>query len=290
MHSYDSTAPASHRSHLSTAASAPASVPSTAVALAPFTGIGRLGGILLPALALLLTLLAPAPSAAKGRAEIQRITVVPDEVDVRVWTNKGEGSRYCVGEKIEISFRTNRDAWVAIIDFDTRGRAHRIFPNRFDREHFVRGGKTYRLPVDGYSFEVDGPPGREVVTAIASTDRRELLIESSRYLPSSSRGKGYSGKGYSGRGYSGKGYSGKVYTDRDDRYDDDRYEDDRYDDRRDDDRSYRRGASETFEHRNYERIVVTADSDVAFDSVSHRVRDGRRCHGYDRPRHRPWWF
>lgn len=246
----------------------------------------RTAPALIPGLALLLTLgmilALPTPSAAGDRAEIQKIRVVRD-VDVEVWTDKREGARYCVGEEIEIYFRTNRDAWVAIVDFDTRGRAHRIFPNRFDQEHFVRGGKTYRLPVDGYSFEVEGPPGREVVTAIASTDRRELrravdhLIDSSRYLPTS--GPGYWGKGHPGKGRSGKGHSVEIYADSGD-WDEDGRD---YDDRDHDDRDY-------YEHRDYEKIVVTGEGEVAFDSTSHRVRDGRSCRRYEGPRHRPWWY
>jgi hypothetical protein len=238
----------------------------TASALALPSPATRSGSVLIAGLLLTLgvILALPTPSLAGGRGEVEKIRVVRD-VDVEIWTNKGPGARYCVGEEIEIYFRTNRDAWVAVIDFDTRGSAHRIFPNRFDREHFVRGGKTYRLPVDGYSLEVEGPPGREVVTAIASTDRRELrravdhLIDSSRYLPTS--------------GPWGKGRSGKAYADSGD-WDDDRY---------DDDRDY-------YEHRDYEKIVVTGEDEVAFDSISHRVRDGRSCRRHERPRHRPWWY
>lgn len=200
----------------------------------------------------------------------EKIRIVRD-VDVEIWTNKGHGARYCVGEEIDIFFRTNADAWVVILDTDTRGRTHRIFPNRYDREHFVRAGRTYRLPVDGYRFEVDGPPGHETLTAVASTNRRDLrravddLLDGSRY-PARHRYGDRSGVYYDG-----------DYEDRD--YDDRDYDDRRYDDRDYDDRRYGKGGYA-------EKLVVVPD-EVAIDHISHRVRDGRRCHA--RPYPRRWW-
>ena len=136
--------------------------------------------------ALLLSAGSVLASPDKIRSQPEGIVVVPDgppaSLYVEVWTDRGDGGRYCVGEPIRIYFRTNVDAWVAIVNTDTLGRTHRLFPNRWDREHFVRGGRVYELPQRGYRFEVEGPPGRETLHAVAALDRRDLRRAAERLL------------------------------------------------------------------------------------------------------------
>lgn len=122
-------------------------------------------------------LLLAATAAAADRYPIhEKIVQVPDRaVEVEIWTDRGEGARYSVGEPIEIYFRTNVDAWVAIYDIDTRGRILRLFPSPHHPDNFVYGGEVYRLPSRyGHHFEVEGPPGWETLRAVASTDRLAL--------------------------------------------------------------------------------------------------------------------
>lgn len=245
---------------------------------------GTLKTVCLSGLALTLTLgflAGPAHADRSKRIAIEPVEVYPEpeyhgdrkriviephrDIDIQVWTNKGHNGKYCVGEAIEIYFRTNRDAYVAIYNTDTRGRTHRIFPNHYDHDNFVRGGKTYRLPARGYDFYVEGPRGRESLKAVAALKKRDLRL--GRALPSS-----YGGK-WDGR-----------YDDRySDRYDDRYDRGDRYD--RDDYRSDR------YDRKRAERIVVLPDRDtygVAVDVAKHRVRDGRSCY-VRRPNRRPWW-
>lgn len=129
------------------------------------------------------TLLLSAATAASADiySAPQKIREVPDyphdprHVEVEIWTDRGDGSRYCAGESIEVFFRTNVDAWVAIYNLDTRGRMSRLFPSRHATDNFVRGGVTHRLPARyGYHFEVEGPSGWETLRAVASTSRRAL--------------------------------------------------------------------------------------------------------------------
>lgn len=132
---------------------------------------------LMAALAAGLLLVASAASAERGSTP-QKIREVPDLehlVEVEIWTDRGDNSRYCTGDSIEIFFRTNVDAWVAIYDVDTRGKTHRLFPSRSAPDNFVRGGEVHRLPSRyGHHFEVEGPAGWETLRAVASTDRRAL--------------------------------------------------------------------------------------------------------------------
>ena len=120
--------------------------------------------------------------------QTEKIRIEPDypydrAVDIEIWTHKGDNARYCVGEPIEVFFRTNVDAYVAIYNTDTLGRTQRLFPNRYDHDNFVEGGRTYRLPARGYDFIIEGPRGRESLKAVAALDRRDLHL--SRRAPAS---------------------------------------------------------------------------------------------------------
>ncbi|MCP3957003.1 MAG: DUF4384 domain-containing protein [bacterium] len=123
-----------------------------------------------------LALLAASAASADPTAIGKRIREVPDApVEVEIWTDRGDGARYCAGESIEIYFRTNVDAFVAIYDIDTRGRTHQLFPSRHNPDNFVYGGRVNRLESRyGYHFEVEGPTGWETLRAVASTDPHHL--------------------------------------------------------------------------------------------------------------------
>ena len=123
-------------------------------------------------------LLAASAASADPIAIGKRIQEVPDSnVEVEIWTDRGDGANYCDGDSIEIYFRTNVDAYVAIYDIDTTGRVHRLFPNRRAHDNFVYGGQVNRVPSSyGHHFEVEGPSGWETLRAVAATDPRELSL------------------------------------------------------------------------------------------------------------------
>lgn len=92
-------------------------------------------------------------------------------LDVQVWVDRGEGSRYRVGDPIEIYFRTNRDAHVVLYDIDTEGFVRVLFPEGPRESGYVRGGRTYRVPGSRrFEYFVTGPSGIEYVEAVASID------------------------------------------------------------------------------------------------------------------------
>ncbi len=122
-------------------------------------------------------LLTASAASAERRAIVEKLREVPDHaVEVEIWTDRGYEARYCAGESIEVYFRTNVDAYVAIYDIDTTGRMHKLFPTRHATDNFVRGGEVHRVPARyGFHFEVEGPSGWETLRAVASTDRRDLF-------------------------------------------------------------------------------------------------------------------
>lgn len=120
---------------------------------------------------------APAP-----RIQVVRTPVVTEQLirvptghrlpTVDVWTSEGDGGVVYPGEAMKVFFQTNRDAYVVIVDIDTRGRASLLFPaDRFD-DGFVRGRRTVALPERGagYKLQVTGPAGVERILAFASDE------------------------------------------------------------------------------------------------------------------------
>jgi hypothetical protein len=108
--------------------------------------------------------LMPVPDDDYGRGSDRGI--------VDVWNQGGTGVSVHPGQRMKLSFRTHEDAYVVLIDIDTRGRASLLFPdNRYD-DGFVRAGHTVTLPGRnaGYKLQVTGPAGVERIVAFASDE------------------------------------------------------------------------------------------------------------------------
>jgi len=110
------------------------------------------------------------------------IIVTPDyHLRVDVWTDQ---SSYYTGEDIRIYFHANKDAYVYVFNTDTNGITRQIFPNYFDSDNFVRGGRTYSIPDPGYRLEVTGPSGREYLRILAVSRRHSFLRKYERFRSS----------------------------------------------------------------------------------------------------------
>jgi uncharacterized protein DUF4384 len=90
-----------------------------------------------------------------------------ESVAIKLWADR---KQYRIGERVTLSFETNRDAYVTLVDVGTSGEVTILFPNRFSGSHAVKAGKTYSLPetTDNYDFEIKGPPGVELVYALVT--------------------------------------------------------------------------------------------------------------------------
>ena len=107
--------------------------------------------------------------------ELVKIKLADFYVDM--WVDRGEGSTYYVGENIKVSFRTNKDAYVTIYDYDTAGFVRQIFPNWYNRSNFVQAYRIYTIPGAGYTLEIEGPRGREELRAIAVQSRSSAIVD-----------------------------------------------------------------------------------------------------------------
>jgi outer membrane protein OmpA-like peptidoglycan-associated protein len=85
--------------------------------------------------------------------------------------------KFRVGDRMAFEVTSNKDAYLTIIDVGTSGKAHVIFPNRWNRDNKIRKGKTYRIPGSDadYSFKLTGRPGVNYVKAIATLEPTRIL-------------------------------------------------------------------------------------------------------------------
>jgi hypothetical protein len=90
---------------------------------------------------------------------------------IRLWTSHGE--TYRRGERVQVFFRTEQDAYVTILRVDSDGRVRVLFPREPWEDNGVRGGYTYDVPNYGRhdAFVVDDDPGVGYVFGVASADR-----------------------------------------------------------------------------------------------------------------------
>jgi TolB-like protein len=94
--------------------------------------------------------------------------------NIDIWTDK---KRYRVGEVIRFHFRSDRDCYLTLIDYDPNGNVKVLFPNRYYRDNFIRAGKTYTIPGSEYGFRlnIEPPRGIEKIKAIATTEPLSLF-------------------------------------------------------------------------------------------------------------------
>ena len=94
--------------------------------------------------------------------------------NIDIWTNK---STYRVGEEIRFSFRSDRDCYLTLIDYEPNGKVKILFPNRYYQNNFIKAGKTYTIPGREYGFKltIEPPIGIEKIKAIATTKPLSLF-------------------------------------------------------------------------------------------------------------------
>ena len=92
-------------------------------------------------------------------------------------------AKYRHGESLSFTVETSEDAYVWVFDTGTSGKVHQIFPNRHEKNNFLKAGVPVAVPHPdaSYKFVVSHPAGTELLTVIASKDNTPLtqdLIDS----------------------------------------------------------------------------------------------------------------
>ena len=90
-------------------------------------------------------------------------------IKVSAWLDRESGT-YRPGEAVTLQVRTNRPAYITVLDVGTSGKVYVIYPNRYQRENRVNAFEVVQIPApdERYRFTVKGPAGREVLKVIAT--------------------------------------------------------------------------------------------------------------------------
>ncbi len=93
---------------------------------------------------------------------------------VDIWTNK---ESYRVGEEIRFYFRSDRNCYLTLVDYEPTGKVKILFPNRYYQNNFIKAGKTYTIPGGEYGFKltIEPPTGTERIKAVATTKPLSLF-------------------------------------------------------------------------------------------------------------------
>ncbi|MFC1800105.1 DUF4384 domain-containing protein [Candidatus Eisenbacteria bacterium] len=95
--------------------------------------------------------------------------MVSDQPFVEIWTDRGTGSVYVPGERVDVFMQPAYDCFVIVYDIDTDGNLRLLFPYDSRDDGFVRGGEIYRLGMGrSGGYRVTGPSGVEYVHVLSS--------------------------------------------------------------------------------------------------------------------------
>ncbi|MDR2527951.1 MAG: DUF4384 domain-containing protein [Synergistaceae bacterium] len=79
-------------------------------------------------------------------------------------------SVYSSGEKIVLTFKSEKDSYLTILDFTPSGQIVVLFPNKWVENNFVKAGQEIKIPAEGQKFAMraGNAVGVDVVKAIAT--------------------------------------------------------------------------------------------------------------------------
>ena len=109
----------------------------------------------------------PVDAPAVGTASA--VPVTAPGLTIAAWTDKAAGEA-SVGDVLKVSFRTSAEAQVYVIVVGTSGKSDLLFPNKKETDNKVPADVERTVPgYSSYRVRVSGPPGKEVVIAVACT-------------------------------------------------------------------------------------------------------------------------
>ncbi len=97
---------------------------------------------------------------------------------IRVWVTDEKRQDFKIGEKVFFNFYSERDCYLLLLNLDSRGNFHIIFPNQYYKNNFIKARKVITIPDEEmrkeFEFEFGEPAGEETIKAIASTEPLNL--------------------------------------------------------------------------------------------------------------------
>lgn len=98
---------------------------------------------------------------------------------IKAWVTDENRRDFRLGENIVFGIKSERDCYVLLINLDSMGNFHIIYPNKYHHDNFVRANTTVLIPdktMSASEFQLQfGPPaGEETVKLIATTEPLNL--------------------------------------------------------------------------------------------------------------------
>ena len=97
-------------------------------------------------------------------------------LNVVAWVDHADNT-YAVGEAVQLFVRSNKDAYLTVLNVGPSGNTTLLFPNAAQRDSRVGANRVVQIPAPGAgaSIRVSGPVGRELIKVIASTSPAPLF-------------------------------------------------------------------------------------------------------------------
>ncbi len=99
-------------------------------------------------------------------------------------------TRYRAGDYLDLTLRADDDCYITLLNWDSHGNFTKLFPNKYQEDNFIRGGRTYHFPPEDADFELHlpGPVGKEmlkliVVTSSRANDKINQILDRPRTEP-----------------------------------------------------------------------------------------------------------
>src|SRR5688572_32374405 len=91
---------------------------------------------------------------------IADLAVPETELRVTAWVDRQNDS-YRAGDSVQLFVKTNRDAYLTVIDVGTSGKVHVLFPNKYNSDNRILAHQVLQIPgADApYRIRVGGPSG-----------------------------------------------------------------------------------------------------------------------------------
>jgi len=95
-------------------------------------------------------------------------TVQHADFTLNVSTDK---THYTAGDLMTVTIQADRDCYVRLYLVSADNQVQQLFPNQWQRDNFVKGGQTVKIPGEtaDFQFRMAAPFGLEILKAVAST-------------------------------------------------------------------------------------------------------------------------
>lgn len=106
---------------------------------------------------------APRPASA-----VQNASLSP--LNITAWVDK-ESNTYAIGESVRLFVKSNKDAYVTVLNVGPSGNTTVLFPNQYQQNNFIAANQVREIPGQGSPamITVGGPVGRELIKVVASS-------------------------------------------------------------------------------------------------------------------------